>query len=126
MQEQFYRLEIRLLDLIGEGIYWGTGSIILIPQEKVAEGYISNDYVLLEANEETSTFCLINWNDNDILSFECNYDLFKQLPGFIVTNVEDFDDIGGIEISIARKIDDPMEMCEIRDTLEQVKYMCNL
>lgn len=104
-EEMIYGLTLRLYDNLDNWDtckYYGEGEILVKFDEKLAEGYISNDYILLNFTNGLSNFMLLNNESGAQIHIDCEK-VELQIPGTTEIEVVECYGLGGIEILLYEK-----------------------
>ena len=101
-EEMIYGLTLRLYDNWDTCKYYGEGEIFVKFDEKLAEGYISNDYILLNFTNGLSKFKLLNNESKAKIHIDCEK-VELQIPGTTEMKVVGCYGLGGIEILLYEK-----------------------
>ena len=117
--EKCFEFVIHIYDGNGEKWYYGDGE--LVATETSIEGYIFNDYLLLEQNENNSyTFLFYNYDLGILFSTEI-FDLELTFPENYIFTIEDSDEISMVVFEVDSIIKDFERCMRIKDTLQKVK-----
>ena len=117
--EKFFEFVIHIYDGNGEKWYYGDGK--LVATESSVEGYICNDYVLLEKNENNSyTFLFYDYDLGILFSTEI-IDLELIFPQNYIFTIDDSDEVSMVVFEVDSIIKDFERCMQIKDTLQKLK-----
>lgn len=116
--EKCFDFVIHIYDENNEKRYYGTGEIVA--REGIIDGYVCNDYLLINQRGEEYDFSFYN-KDMNIEIFTTITGIELEFPGNYDLRIPDGSEVSRIILNIGSEIKDFERCKEIKETLNRVK-----